>query len=961
MKGAGKTLGTRQKPLVTTKLRPPRNRGALIQRPQLIDTLTQTLNRKLAIIHGPAGFGKTTLAAQWFEELSAANTTVSWLTIDAADNDINRFLSYLVESVRAADQDLGNGLREVIEANPRSGVDFVLDNLVNDFALYDGDFVLFIDDWHLISEGPVQSALQLLLMHSPANLHFVVASRARLKLALTRLRVQGELVEIDAAHLRFNYQESEAYLSCAKGLELPANDIMTLWQSTEGWAAALQLASLSLRGSDFHERIQTWTSGTANDIGEYLSENVVSNLPPDQVTFMVKTSILDRLSGDLCFAVTGAADSAARLDALEQQELFLLPLDEERQWFRYHHMFARFLQRRLKKTFPELIPTLHLAASDWFGTHGQTLEAVEHALLAGNTTRAADLVERDAMALVEHSYMSSLLNLVGKLPRTALFDRPHLQMAIAWANCLTHRPQESAEALWHVERVAATVDAPLKDLLLGEANVVRACAAVYADQIATVEELVRPCIDNAKSYKPWSVGVAANILAYRHIHTCQFDCVSPLLQWARDYQDRAQGLFSGVYGRCFEGIAAYRSGNLDLAKRLFSDALDVAERTAGRQSNSARLASALLGQLLYDKNELVEAEQLLRESRFLGFEGGVVDFYLATYIASCRLMTHRGKESDALLLLQEGEDTSRALSLERLGVAVACEKVRLKLLAGDIRGAEQTLGEIDARRHPNEGSRACHGDEIQAYVSVAKARLLCARGTPALAIRLLREQVAAAAQSGWKQHEWTSKILLAVALDLHGQSLAAEQMLLSTINEAVPRGMVRCFLDEGTRLIGILDRVRDKARRRAGLETDQLAFNAVAQGLLTTSRHPELGMPGLAASLAAHVAELTGREAEVLKLLDQGRSNKEIARALSISVDTVKWYLKSIFVKLGVSTRTQAMSEARRLNLFGIASQAAKGGAEQRPGSPVTTSADASTGQFPPRGLRSCGPSGSRS
>jgi ATP/maltotriose-dependent transcriptional regulator MalT len=922
MRTSAKGVAARQKPLVITKLRPPRNRGSLIQRPKLIDALRQTLGRKLAIIHGPAGYGKTTLAAQWFEELRASGVTTSWLAIDAADNDINRFLAYLVESIRDAAPELGEGLRDVIEANPRSGVDFVLDSLVADFSIHDGEVVLFIDDWHLINEGPVHDALQLLLTRSPANLHIVVASRTRLKLALTKLRVQGELVEIDAADLRFDLEESKAYILDAKGIELRSDDLMALWRSTEGWAAALQLASLSLRGSDVQERIACWTSGTATDIGEYLSENVVSKLPAELVDFMVKTSILERLSGELCEALTGRSDSAAMLDALESQELFLLPLDEERQWFRYHHMFARFLQRRLKKAHPESLAALHLAASNWLGSHGQTLEAVEHALLAGNTEHAADLVERDAMPLVEHSYMSSLLNLVNKLPRTALFDRPRLQMAIAWANCLTHRPQESTEALWHVERVAPTLDQRQRALLLGEANVVRACTAVYGDQIAAVESMVKPCLDHSAEFQPWSVGVAANILAYRYIHTCQLSKVGDLLQWARSYQDRAQGLFSGVYGRCFEGLAAYRAGNFEIAKHLFADALKVAESTAGRQSNAARLAGALLGQLYYDENNLAEAERLLNESRFLGFEGGVVDFYLATYLCSCRLMLQKGGEAEALALLQEGEDTAQALSLERLAAALACERVRVKLLGGDIRGAEQTLGDVEARR-PSADGISGPGDEIQAHINMAKARLLCARGSPALAIRILREQIAAAAASGWKQLEWRARILLATAMEQHGQALEAEQLLLATINEAVPRGMVRPFLDEGQRLVGILDRVRDKARRKTGVDIDQLRFNAIAQRLLTISRHPEHGIAGAATS-RAHIAKLTAREAEILKLVDQGRSNKEIARTLSISVDTVKWYLKNIFIKLGVSTRTQAMNEARRMNIFGTGSAAAK-------------------------------------
>lgn len=913
--GSQKSSGLRQKPLVTTKLRPPANRGALIERPHLLEVLNRTLSCKLALVHGPAGFGKTTLAAQWFERLKASKVGAAWLAVDSSDNDVNRFLAYLVEAVRVAEPDIGTGLRDVIEANPHSAADFVIDTLVNDFSLHDGEFVLFIDDWHLIQEAQVHNTLQLLLSRMPANLHLVITSRARTGVPISRLRVQDELVEIDTTDLRFDFEESKAYLSLAKSVTLSAEDLLALWRSTEGWAAALHLASISLRESGDHERILQWTAGGSNDIGEYLAENVINSLPPERVAFMLKTSVLERLSADLCVAVTGAKDSAAQLEALEQQELFLLPIDEEGRWYRYHHLFARFLQRRLKRQLPELIPSLHRAASEWFSTHGQTSEALDHALESGDTRRAVDLVERDAMALVENSSMSTLLNLVSRLPRTQLFDRPKLQMAIAWANSLTHRPQESEEALWHVERVASSAPLAHRELLFGEANVVRACTSVYADRIDGIEAQVRPCLDHANEFPPWAVGVAANVLAYRRIHTHQFEKVGPLLSWARDYQDRAQGLFSGVYGRCFGGIAAYRAGDLDLARKSFVDAMELAARTAGKQSNSARLASALMGQLLYEANELDEAERLLKESRFLGFEGGVVDFYLATYVCSSRLATHRGEQTEAAAILQEGEDTARALMLDRLGVAVASERVRLKLATGNIRGAEQTLADLDGRRYSSGTVPFRSSDEIQSYIDLAKARLLCARGNPSAAIALIRAQIESSVQCGWKTQEISARILLSLALELDGKAVEAEQTLMQSINDGAPRGMVRSFLDEGPRLIAILDRVRDKARRRPVDDAPSFSFNSSAQRLLTTSRDPREGLPWTSDS-QARGAELTPRETEVLRLLDHGRANKEIARTMHISVDTVKWYLKNIFVKLGVSTRTQALNETRRLNIF---------------------------------------------
>ncbi|TDU25726.1 LuxR family maltose regulon positive regulatory protein [Panacagrimonas perspica] len=901
--------GTRPKPLVSTKLRPPSNRGTLIERPQLIETLRETLSRKLALVYGPAGFGKTTLATQWHAQLREAGTSVAWLAVDSSDNDLNRFLGYLVEAVRSAEPDMGEGLRDVIEASPGSAVDFVIDTLVNDLSLHDADFVLFLDDWHLVTESRVHETLQMLLSRSPPNLHVVVASRTRTGIPLARLRVQNELVEIDAARLRFDFEESRTYLTSVKSLDLRPEDLVALWRSTEGWAAALQLASLSLRESGDHERILQWTSGASNDIGEYLAENVVDNLPADQVSFMLKTSVLDRLCGDLCAAVTGKKDSTARLEALEKQEMFLLPMDEERQWFRYHHLFARFLHRRLQKQMPDKIKDLHLAAAEWFSSRGHTADAVKHALLAEETSEAVALVERDAMNLVEHSHMSTLLNLVSQLPRTALFDRPRLQMAIAWATCLTHRRQESMEALWHVERLAEAAPPQQKALLLDEAKCVRACNSVYADQITGVEQLVKPVLSQVDKFSPWAVAVAANIRAYCYIRASDYGKVAPLMLSARAYQDRVEGVFAAVYGRCFDGIAAQSAGRLGAAREMFSGAMDVAIRTAGRQSHAARLAGALLGQLLYEENDLARAERLLSDSRVLGFEGGVVDFYTATYLSSSRLMLLKGDAEEALAILQEGEDTGRALSLDRLRVAVACERVRVKLTGGDVRGAEQILAEVDTRQQPTDS------DEVRVYIATAKARLLCARGTAGLAVGILRAQIAAATRRGQKLQELVMRILLSVALDLDGEAAEAERALLDTVDEAVPLGLIRSLLDEGPPLITILERARDHCRKHGADAGEGVRFSATAQRLLMISRHPAHGVRGQSGS-RTRVAELTARETEVLRLLEQGRSNKEIARALAIGVETVKWYLKNIFVKLGVSTRAQAVTESRRQNLF---------------------------------------------
>lgn len=918
-----------KKPFVTTKLRPPSNKAKLIDRPRLMEILKHSLAYKLILIHGPAGFGKTTLAAQWHDRLAAENTMVAWLAVDSTDNDLERFLGYIIEAIRHVEPNIGSGLAEVLEANPGNASEYVLGALINEFELYDGEFVLFLDDFHLIHEPKIHESLEFLLLHIPSNLHVIVTSRSLSGMPLARLKVQNELLEINATDLRFDYEESSAFLSDAKALELNTDDLMGLWRTTEGWVAALQLASISLRRSDDRERLLQWASGITSDIGGYLVENVLTSLPEDLIEFMVKTSILGRLSEGLCNALTAREDSSNFLNILENQELFLLPIDVEREWFRYHHLFAKFLQRRLEKDYAKIIPALHRAASEWFSSHGQTDEALTHALVAGDVQRAVDLVEKDAMSLVQNSYMGSILNLVSRLPEYALCDRPGLQTAISWAHCLTHHPQEAREALTNVERVAAKEPAHIQRLLIGEANVIRACVGVYGDQIAGAEALVRPCLDDPSDYPPWVVGVAANILTYVHIHTFQLQKVAPMQTWVRKYQDRAQGLFSSVYGRCFTGIAAYWAGDLTVAEKHFQDALKLAHDSAGIQSPAARLAGSLLGQLKYEKNELEEAEQLLQESRALGFEGGVVDFYLATFIAASRLMIQKGNFAEASAILHEGETTAKLLGLDRLAMAVLSEQVRHYIMIGDTRAAARMLAAIPndfaASILPTKGKEA----QIADFLEVAKARIFCEEGCPEQAIAILRRQSQRSRDSGRKYQEIANNILLAIALNLAGESGEAEEILAHAVTEGVRRGIIRTFLDEGPRLIAMLEVMRERARRHQISLGTLPEFSESANLLITTSRHPDHGLSPLVATRLnpsdpndianrklAFDDSLKSREMDILRLLDQGRANKEIARVLNISVDTVKWYLKSIFSKLCVTSRGQAIAEARRLRLL---------------------------------------------
>jgi serine/threonine-protein kinase PknK len=917
-------------PIVATKLRPPSSSATLVARPRLLDGASQVLTRRLALIHAPAGFGKTTLAMQWVEWLRLRGVTASWLTLDQSDNDLPGFLTYVVEAIRSVETDLGSGLATLIESSLDGIAEFALGELVNELQTYDREFVLVLDDWHLIHSADIHRAVEFLLLRAPPNFHLVVTSRSRENLPLARLRVQDALVEVDATNLRFSRIESGNFLEGSKALSLAAEEVNSLWRSTEGWIAALQLASISLRRNGDRQRILAWASGAPSDVAEYLAENVLSNLPPSLVDFMLKTSVLGRLSADLCAHVTGEPSSAQLLDQLERQELFLLPLDDDRLWFRYHHLFAMFLQQRLKREMRSEIPQLHLSAARWFSNSGLTAEALGHALAAEDQELAIDLVEKDAKSLIQNSYMATLLNLVAQLPRAAITQRASLQAAIAWAHCLTHHPSHAEEALVHVERIAERMDPHARRLAIGEAAVIRGCIAVYGDHIEAIEALVAPCIDDRLLYSPWVVGVAANLLAYRYLLTNELERVAPLEAWARDFQDRAEGLFSGVYGRCFSAMAAIEKLDLQAARRLLEEAVKLARDTTGRQSHAARLAGALLGQLQYEMNELEDAAQLLEESRILGFEGGVVDTYIATYVAGSRLRVQRGDHAGALEILKEGEGTARQLRLDRLAASIASEQVHVHLLAGDADAAQRALAHFGARLAEPQPTVANVDARIWETLQLANARLLGSRGQIDVAVSILRKLLRSAQSSGRDYTAIRLGIVLSTMLDLAGASEEAEALMGRAVTLGIRHGIVRSTLDEGPRVVAILERLRKKARSVRDCSSVLISYGASAEQLIAIASDPEQGSRNVIANsklpsarAVSAVARLfpdyvfKPREVEILRLLEQGRSNKEIARDLSISVDTVKWYLKALFARLGVARRGQAIAEARRLQVIG--------------------------------------------
>jgi serine/threonine-protein kinase PknK len=491
-------------PAPATKYRAPVPSRSLVARDRLTGMLRAGGRRRLILIHAPSGFGKSTLAAQWREELCRQGIAVAWLTVDDDDNNPVWFLTHLLESIRRVRPVLASSLSQVLGDHGDDAGRYVLTTLIDEIHENDDRLALIIDDWQRVSDGSTIAALGFLLDHGCHHLQLIVTSWSRTGLPVGRLRIHDELVEIDAESLRFDAEEARSFFNDVSGLQLSGTDVDALTASTEGWAAALQLATLSLRGGADASSLVGRLCGATDVMCEFLAENVLDTLEPEIAEFMAVTSITERTCGDLAAALTGVNRAQAVLDDIEQRGLFLQRVDDEPNWFRYHQIFAGFLRRRLEHDQPDRVTPLHRAASAWFAGHGYLNEAVDHALAAGDPAGAVDLVEQDETNLLEHSRMTTLLGIVAKLPPQLVITRPRLQLVTAWANILLQHSPTACAGLARFESAlerSGLTETSRADLGV-EADVVRAVADMFADRTEDLDAMVAEAMSRADSLHP---------------------------------------------------------------------------------------------------------------------------------------------------------------------------------------------------------------------------------------------------------------------------------------------------------------------------------------------------------------------------------------------------------------------------------------------------------------------------
>jgi LuxR family maltose regulon positive regulatory protein len=882
-------------PILATKLSIPPPRAQRVHRPRLVQQLNAALSAGrqpgVTLISAPAGFGKTTLISEW---LAGVERPVAWLSLDESDNDPARFLAYLVAALQQVAPSLGTGVARALQSPQPPPAGALLTELLNEIAALPGELVLILDDVHVLAAGPVEAALSFLLAHLPPLLHLVLATRQDPRLPLARYRAGGQLTELRAAHLRFTPAEAAEFLNAVMGLQLSAADVAALEARTEGWIAGLQLAAIAMQGHpDARGFIQTFAGGH-HFVLDYLLEEVLQRQPEPIQRFLLRTALLARLCGPLCDALLPgeAASGQAMLEYLERANLFIVALDGERGWYRYHQLFADLLRQRLPASLAGsglTVDTLHVRASDWLEAHHLDIEAFQHAAAAQDLERVERLIEGRGIPLHQRGAVTMILDWLAGLPVSVLNSRPWLWWQ--WGALLLVSGQTTGvDAKLDAAEAALAGAAPgtaEAHSLAGRIAAARATLALTRYQVPVMLAQSQRALD---TLGPEHLSLRANAywtLAYAHLLQGERAAARAALIQATALSQAGHDTFTAILATI--GLGVVQEGDLELgpAAETYREVLALAGEQPLQIVNEAHLG---LARVLYEWNDLDGAEQHGRQSLQLARQyDQVIDRYVIAEVFMARLKLARGDADGAAADLAHTSQLARQKNFALCLPEVAAAQVMVLLRQGAVAAAAQL-----AHTHP---------------LPLSQARVLLAQGQPAAALAALEPWAQQAEACAWQDERLKVRVVQALAHQALGELDAALPVLSEALALAEPSGCLRTFLDEGQPLAQLLGRMAPAGGMLFKAEYIHKLRSAFdAQATLPLSRATFSHQPLSDA--------LSPRELEVLQLIAQGLSNQEISARLFVALDTVKGHNRRIFDKLRVQRRTEAVARARELGVL---------------------------------------------
>ncbi|MCA9972290.1 MAG: AAA family ATPase [Anaerolineales bacterium] len=875
-----------ESPLLHTKLRIPGAPPALLTRPRLNSQLHQRPNGRLTLLSAPAGFGKTTVVMDWARR---QDSPVAWLTLDEQDNDPALFWRYLIAALQVVDGRIGQSAHATLSAIAWAPLETAVTLLINDIVSYTdpaGTLILVLDDFHWIQTAAIHQSLNYLLQHQPPQLHLLLLTRADPPLSLARLRVTGRLVELRAADLRLTAAEIAAFFTQVVPLHLSDADLQLLGRQTEGWAAGLQLAALSLRQRDAADvaRLVQSFAGIRQHIFAYLMEEVLQHQPEAVRRFLQQTAVLRRFCGPLCIAVTEQPDAARVLRHLAANNLFITPLDDEGTWYRYHPLFAEMLRSHLDEAAQR---ACHRRAAVWYAGQQMLQDAMRNAQAAQDYALMADLLTRHYKALLAQALLVSLQKWLAVLP--AEYRSPRLRLAAAWCRVYEGNEPHLQQTLAHITAHVPRVDPPLQGEIL-------AVKAIYASLYGQPDEAIRwaaEAISLIAEDDHLSLAAAHQALGNAYRYQGELDAALGAYAQARQQFDAMGNPFMGH-------LPLYRMASIQIMQGRLHQAWQTYEAVRQHAQAAGQEPLILTGEVFgylsdlhLEWNELPQAAACARQEIDLAKAGHTLLALADGYLKLAAVLAAQGNAPAARDALRLARDTAVELRSPSVTAQVAVQQARLELAWDNLPAAAAWAAAYAGRR----GTPACTLTPLLAQAAdLLLARIWLAQDQAGAALDLLQETMRAVEASGRIRLVVEAQVLQALAWMRQEQAPAAHKALRSALHLAKPEGYVRLFIENGPALAPLLVQARPH-------------FPEYVSRLLAA-------MPGPAAAAVGLLDPLTEREQDILNLIAKGHANRQIAEALFISVGTVKGHVNHIFSKLDVRSRTQALVRARELNLL---------------------------------------------
>ncbi|WP_321946221.1 LuxR C-terminal-related transcriptional regulator [Paraburkholderia sp. J10-1] len=901
--------------LLTTKVIAPRLPAGLVDRPRLKALSAQVEIRRITVIKAPAGFGKTSLALTWLDALRANGAQVAWLSLDADDDEPARYFHHLAHALQRACRSVGTSAIGLTAESSFVPANSLVATLINELAEVDDELHVFIDDYHLIHSAAIHEAMSLFIANVPSNVHVVICTRTDPPLPLAKLRAGNNLCEIDAAALRFNFDETRRFVEHECPGKLGFGDLKSLYATTEGWAAALRISASALARQD---RPQGWQSnmqagippgtkpgGVSKPVSDYL-EDLLQHLPPQTQAFMLRTAILERLSAPLCEAVTGVASSQAMLDDIVARQLLLEPIDLEGRWFRYHRLMADYLQRRLAATHPGEVTELHRRAWHWHAAQQHWTDAIKHAIAAGATDEAIAMMERCAKALLKSGDLLTLVGWQRQFPADLMRAQTAVTVATAWGMALAMRFGEVNAMLDSIERGDGQTESA--DTIQWDCLAIRSALAALQDDPHRALELARQYLGRP-STDAWTTNAVSNVARFSYWKTGNLDALYAT-PWIPDSLEEDQrSVFSSVYRLCLLGHVELQQLHVSIAERRFNEAMQLAERYAGPHSVSAALCAPMIAQIRYEQGRLDEAEALLLELMPVIDRAVLLDSVLIAYRILVRIAVAREDYAGAHVLIDQAQILGQARGWNRLLAAALVERTRLYLAENRVPEAAACVADLRELAAPREPTATPVSPEIENYRDLAAACLALQRHLVPEAIESLRMALARCERMQGNYLALRLRTLLAVAWLSAGEPSRALETFREVADIAAPTGIYRSILDQGAAVGPLLRMAHERMRSAARTPEVTAWLDRLIEGWRAMYE------PQSKPRREGEREPLSSRERNIVELIAQGQSNKEIARTLGITPETVKSHLKNIFAKLAVDKRAQAVSRAQALGL----------------------------------------------